>query len=68
MDRAIVGVREMEIKESQFVLHMCPRIPSEVNFLSYKSLVGIWFPGALVCTCTYKDSFQRTQCLCFVPQ
>lgn len=35
MDRADVGVREMEIKESQFVLRMC---------LSYQSLVGIWFP------------------------
>lgn len=37
MDRADVGVREMEIKESQFALRMCPRLPSEVNFLSYKS-------------------------------
>lgn len=35
MDRADVGVRKMEIKESQFVLCMC---------LSYESLVGIWFP------------------------
>lgn len=45
-----MSVREIEIKESQFVLHMCPRLSREANFLSYESLLGICFPQRLMYT------------------